>query len=430
MSRSFNAYPTVAYIGIPYANSVHLGNRMGVAATLLFNWLAYGASSIKPNINVRVDLSGALVSQQLKKVRAIFIDNTGSDNPIYVYFPSTGYSVVAKPNSSVWFPVYTGDFVLWVIGLGFATGDIPTTTILVSNLDTIPSVDEEFGQAISLYRASPAIFFGGGAPLAAINPILSGQSYTSGALNVSGGGGSGATAHGVLDQFGRFVNVIVDTVGAGFTGPLVIVPTASNAARPAWNNSIGYAGGSIVTFNGTEWRATVAIPGPPPGGNPPPNTDARWLNSGTPGGTTATFSTVLGLPVSATSIFSPGYGAPSLGDQTFSVFDSLSSTGVFRNNLFGSPYGSGIITLTNFYAKLARGNATTSNLWKLDASDGSFIFQMADFVNGVFAADMSGMNVKLDATKTYRLNLTAFGTAGTILELAHTINYSYNPNGF
>lgn len=482
MARTFIGIRQLPYIGTPYATAVTLGDRMGVAVALQFPWLAYNASSLNTNINVRVDLSAARVAQQLKKIRSIFIDNMGSDTPIYVNFPSTGYSVVAKPNSTGWFPVYTSDFIIQVVGLGFASGDIPTTTMLVSNLITIPSIDEEFGQAISLERSSPVIIFGGGAPLLSASVILAGQSYTSGALAVSGGGGSGATAHGTLDGFGRFTGVVIDLPGTGYIGPPTITATASHAARAAWAGiTTGYGVGTIVSSGGTEWVLAGAFGGiagaptwnsgtlynvgnyvtspntghqylavlqqsnlapethpsawtdlGPPG--PPGSSSGNftWNNSGTPGGTTATFSPVLGAPLAASAIFSPGFAAPALGDQCADFLDTIVATGVFRNNLFGSPYNSGTLTITDVSINLVTWAGTGVDTWKLDASDGSLIF---NFGIGLFTAagftnilDRHGMNVKLDATKTYRLNMTALAT--TSLTLIHSINYTFNPNGF
>lgn len=130
---------------------------MGQVVPLMLNWLAYGASSTVQNINVAVDLSTSLVVSKLKQIRSIYIDNMGSDNPIYVYFPSTDYAVVAQPNSAGWFRAYTNDFNLWVIGTGFVTGDIPTTKIIVANIDIAPAVDIEIAQSIELWKASATI---------------------------------------------------------------------------------------------------------------------------------------------------------------------------------------------------------------------------------------------------------------------------------
>lgn len=451
---------------------------MGQAVTLNFAWVIYGASSFNPSINVRVDLSGANVSASLKKIRGIYIDNKNSNVPIYVYFPSTGYSVVAKPNSDGWFPVYTTDFVFWTIGEGFVSGAIPTTTILVTNLVNVPSINEEFGQAIALYRSNLEIIFGGGAALAFINVIPpGGQSYTSGTLVISGGGGSGALAHGTLDRFGRFTSVILDSAGGGFIGPPTVTATASHAARPAWNVNTNYATTTIVSFAGTEWvrdGANIVGAGNQPvwnggtvyhGGDlvsasgqnyqalfgnsgqfppttpavwklipvPDPAHDGGWTNSGSAGGTTALFSPTLGVPIGSTALFSSGYSAPALGDQGSSFVDVLTVGGVFRNNLFGSPYVSGIITVTSLHSALSFFTAVGGPAqWKVDASDGSVIwnFEFACQLGAYSSKTLPFIQQKLDATKTYRLNLTNLPGGVAPIHLVHDFNFTYSPSGF
>lgn len=157
MSRSFIGFGQLKYIGVPFVRPITLEGRMGQVVPLMLNWLSYGASSNVPNINVAVDLSLNSVWARLKQIRSIYIDNMGSDNPIYVYFPSTDYAVVAQPNSAGWFRAYASDYRLEVIGEGFVTGDIPTTKILVANVDIAPAVDIEIAQSIDLWKASATI---------------------------------------------------------------------------------------------------------------------------------------------------------------------------------------------------------------------------------------------------------------------------------
>lgn len=157
MSRSFIGFGQLKYIGVPFVRPITLEGRMGQVVPLMLNWLSYGASSNVPNINVAVDLSLNSVWVRLKQIRSIYIDNMGSDNPIYVYFPSTDYAVVAQPNSAGWFRAYSSDYRLEVIGEGFVTGDVPTTKILVANVDIAPAIDIEISQGIDLFRASATI---------------------------------------------------------------------------------------------------------------------------------------------------------------------------------------------------------------------------------------------------------------------------------
>lgn len=157
MARSFLGILQQQYIGIPSISAIKFRGIAGISVPLLFNWLIYGASTSAPNKNVRVDLGGAQVATKLQNIRSVYIDNMGSDVPIYVNAPDTGYTIVAKPNSSGWYPIYTNGLLLEIIGQGFFTGNIPVTKILVTNLTIDPSIDDELSAAQTLWKASNTI---------------------------------------------------------------------------------------------------------------------------------------------------------------------------------------------------------------------------------------------------------------------------------
>jgi hypothetical protein len=58
MSRNFSTFTPKPYIGIPYSQSALLGPGAKVVP-LNFDWLAYGGSSLVPNIIVGVNLQSA-----------------------------------------------------------------------------------------------------------------------------------------------------------------------------------------------------------------------------------------------------------------------------------------------------------------------------------------------------------------------------------
>lgn len=157
MARSFLGFGQLAYIGSPALAPIKFKGIAGLAVPLLFNWLSYGAASAKPNVNVLVNLNTADIINRFGQLRSIYIDNLGSDVPIYVNCPDTSYAVVAKPNSAGWYPIYTNTFILEVIGLGFIDNDVPTTRLLITNLAIEPSTDDEITTSISLWRASRTI---------------------------------------------------------------------------------------------------------------------------------------------------------------------------------------------------------------------------------------------------------------------------------
>lgn len=154
--RSFIGFGQVPYIGTPYAVSTKLVGIASAAIPLLFQWISYGASSAKQNVNVLVDIS-LQPCAKMDQIRSVYIDNLGSDNPVYVNFPDTNYTVVAKPNSEGWYPVFTNARQLWVIGEGFLTGDIPQTFLILSNTFMPPAVNVELDNSVPLFKATAAI---------------------------------------------------------------------------------------------------------------------------------------------------------------------------------------------------------------------------------------------------------------------------------
>ncbi len=154
--RPFIGYGQTHYIGQPVAAPIKLKGIDTISVPLLFQWISYGAATANPNINVLVELRGQACAR-LDNIRSIYINNLGSDVPIYVHFEDTQYDVVAKPNSSGWYPVYTNQKFFNVIGLGFLDGNIPQTTILVCNANIMPSVNVEIDTSVPLWLASPTI---------------------------------------------------------------------------------------------------------------------------------------------------------------------------------------------------------------------------------------------------------------------------------
>lgn len=155
--RNFNAVPAKNYIGTPFVKPLSYGGIAGIGVPLVFNWVSYGASTLAPNQTSIVDLRSKGVATKIIGIRSLYIDNMGSDVPIYVYFPDTQYTVVCQPNSSGWYKVYTGELVFWVVGLGFLTGSAPSTFIIATNLSVESAIDLEIQTSIALWKASATI---------------------------------------------------------------------------------------------------------------------------------------------------------------------------------------------------------------------------------------------------------------------------------
>lgn len=457
------------------ANLFNPANQRPASILAQFDWAGdYFAGNANPDVNVLCSMQGGgNTLNSIDIIRSVKIDNTGNPFPVYVYFIDTTDTIVAPPNTVVWEPVVTNARTANVILLG-ATDNVGLTKVYFCNFFVPPYINAEIAQAVDLRLASPQIVFGG-LSLGAGQIVASGQSYTGGALAISGGGGgSGAAAHGILDAFGRFTGVVIDTPGANYRGPVTLTATASHAARANWTGSSGtnYGTGNIVSYGGTEWirsggfiygqgsapawvggenagaqvsrggnnyTALVNTQGAPPPSfqwalsNPaPPPSDGGWTNSGGAGGRTAVFSVTMNAGAGEI-ILNPTYAPPALGDQIQQSSYTLSNTLLAVDNLFGSPYPAGFIYLTseNMYA-YANAGATILIIWELVSLDGIVIdtydwnVQAISAFVPILLRTNSGMNVKLDATKQWRLLATALPGSGASVSINHRWTYTYS----
>lgn len=137
-----------------------------------------------------------------------------------------------------------------------------------------------------------------------------------------------------------------------------------------------------------------------------------------------------------TSIYNQNFGVPALGDQTTSYLNALTSAvGVFENNLWGTPLSSGFIYLTHINVYVISGPQTISELfWVLESAGTAGIlynFQgwcpAAGIATPYNLLSMSAMNVKIDATQTWRLRSSIIPTGGSTL-VTHVFNWTTNPN--
>jgi hypothetical protein len=254
--RSFLGFGQSQYIGTPQAAGVKLGGIASVIVPLLLQWISYGASTTNTNVNVLVDL-GSKPCDKLDQIRSLYIDNLGSNNPVYVYFPDSGYTVVAKPNSEGWYPVFTNQKTLWVIGEGFLSGDIPQTSIIVCNLFIPPQVNVEIDNAVALWKASPQITRGTTIYNSSLGiPALGDQFFASGQLNLNAGGSVGLWNTPYADGFLYVTGLNLNSFGT--TGGSVQVSIESTGVAgvllaPTWYGGAPTAGVSqIVNLSGMQ----------------------------------------------------------------------------------------------------------------------------------------------------------------------------------
>ena len=467
---------TVSLLGVPFAvynrqlfsMPFKRGGASGNLVAALIDWSQYGPGQGANQFVVQVRFGvGGNIPNGFKPI-SLYINNLGSSQPIYVFFPDNDYEIVAPANSEGWYPIISNAPIAWIGGLNFQLGNLPLTTVFFTDLFVPPYVNVAVPQALMQELASPAL--GGGArSLADIGIVIPGQSYANGGLSVTGGGGHGATATGALDEWGRFISIFITTPGTDFTGPPIVTPTAANPAAAAFNGAANYNPGEKVTFGGTEWKwngavvihcgATVLSPAniggvtagsqwsyngiiwqalkpfdrgmgfPPQGayweliGSAIPETAYSWLNSNSPGGTAAAFSTA--LTSTAAVILTGGLGAPALGDQLYSKSFPVTAIATLDGNVFGSPFGSGFIYLNAISVMPAIDPAATLSFGLvLQTSTGIVIWEASGNTSQTPMIDISGINVKLDATQTYELNVTAYNGANNVVNvtMAYTIS--------
>lgn len=131
-----------------------------------------------------------------------------------------------------------------------------------------------------------------------------------------------------------------------------------------------------------------------------------------------------------TGIQNQNYGINALGDQTinFSDFFAGGFTGVLHSGIWNSPQPSGFIYLTHIaVSAIAAGvGAVTWVIESTGAAGNLYTFIVAAVAGQFSVCNLSGMNVKLDATQTWRIRVSANASGGTTL-LNHTFVWTQNP---
>jgi hypothetical protein len=124
------------------------------------NWLVPWQQAGNPaSVGVLLNLEMGTGGQRppLDKIQSVYVDNYNSSVPVYVVFPSTGFTITAPPGTSTWYPVITNNLVVEVFVIGLTAGFIPTTGIWFSNVIMQPYSDAEINQTIVQNLASAAI---------------------------------------------------------------------------------------------------------------------------------------------------------------------------------------------------------------------------------------------------------------------------------
>lgn len=307
MSRSFLGIETVPYPGQLIGKPYKLTSPSTYPPTYVkmpIDWNPIWQSLGNPTAaGVQVNLMLGGPKRQLDIIRSVFIDNKNSAFPVSVYFPESGYSVTAAPNTALWYPCIVADMNAFIFIEGLTAGNIPTTDVYFTNVLIEPYSDPEINQSVELELAS---------------------------ANISRG----------------------------------------------------------------------------------------------------------------TTIFNTNFGVPALGDQVVNYADSYDSTvfpAVVRDNLMNTPYASGFLYLTHVFITTsfaAAGGFIIGGTWQwtivTDTGDVLFTIEPNPIVgqsaSNVTVLDLQKMNLKLDATLTYRIVMTRAPSPKQQINFNHTFVFTTNPN--
>lgn len=159
MAQDFLTIPVFDYVGIPYLKPApfHGKDQFINVVPLFIDWAVYGASSTNNKLGVQANFATGVTAQLVPKFVSVYIDNLGSNIPAYCLFPSTGFVVVAPPNSADWYNVIATDLKVIMYGLGFVTGQIPKTNFFFTDAYVPPYSNYEQQNVIDKWLASASI---------------------------------------------------------------------------------------------------------------------------------------------------------------------------------------------------------------------------------------------------------------------------------
>lgn len=108
--------------------------------TVPINWADYGGG-VGQSILIEVDLSILGASNPIDQLRSMSIDNSFSDQDVFVFFPDTGFTLICPANSIMMGPVWTNGLKAQVYASGFLNFTVPSTTFQFSNIPKdVPNV--------------------------------------------------------------------------------------------------------------------------------------------------------------------------------------------------------------------------------------------------------------------------------------------------
>lgn len=157
MSIRFNDYQTFPYmgsipqIGVPINNCKPVNSPKVVSLSVAWNDYSPVSLTAITKTSIPINLSSG-VKPPLDRIVAVYIDNTGNDNPVFILFPDTGYSISIDANNQQWFPVITNAYNI-VLACSYI-GTVGTTQFIFTDAPISPIDSGIFDKVYPQWAAS------------------------------------------------------------------------------------------------------------------------------------------------------------------------------------------------------------------------------------------------------------------------------------
>jgi hypothetical protein len=148
MARLFNGVLLKSALFSPTAQPITLfgkSNLPPLQVSAFIDWKLYNNNGAIKTVGIPLDLGSGGTFQAantggtgantavIDRVVSVYIDNSGSNVPVYVVFPDTGHTIICGPQSTETDLALTNGLKVIIYGLGFTGGPQPTTQIFFSN---------------------------------------------------------------------------------------------------------------------------------------------------------------------------------------------------------------------------------------------------------------------------------------------------------
>lgn len=365
------------------------------------------ASSLHCQLRVQeiVQEDNAVAAQMVGNIVRMNISSTAPGMQRTAFMGSCGRSGGGEPCGEL---LLAGGFAAstaatWLQGINFAAPLVSGTSLfstgnwaLVSNGDYVASAQRGAGSLQYVYIVGPAAGTGCGSP------------GTHVALTVSGGGGAGGAANGIISNSGSVMNVYITNPGSGYTS----APTVSLAGcsvAPTFGVYLNY----VTKIFGTTSAGITEIYGGDTNASLVPLGTIRLMNANTGN----IMLRLVGSTGGGLQVYN-GATQPTGGDKGAGTINA--ATGIYVNNVAVPTV---VASGTKALATSAIGSATCTSA-QTSTATGTLT---TDTINATFNADPTGVT-GYSPSIAGMLTIMAYPTADTVnFKVCNNTNASITP---